>query len=218
VKVHGVLLALIDVPPELTADYNRWYDLDHLPEHASKPDVLLARRYVAPADLRGLGRTIGDLTGGHPAYLTTYLLGAPDFDAEAVAATWREKDKALARSGRFFRAGSVPFARRMRLRGARTRASVAVSEDAIPYLAHRGVLLALARTASSWDATALAIDGVIASLRFESVGAGDALTAHLVLTDDDPAVVMPRIGGTPADLIALLPYRRIVPLEYDFTW
>jgi hypothetical protein len=29
---------------------------------------------------------------------------------------------------------------------------------------------------------------------------------------------MPRIGGTPADLIALLPYRRIVPLEYDFTW
>jgi hypothetical protein len=230
-KVEGVLLALIDVPPEHTAEYNRWYDFDHLPEHASKPDVIVGRRYVAPADLRGLGHAMGDLTGGHPPYLTTYLLGAPDFADDAVATTWRAKDKTLAASGRFFRAGSVPFARRMRL--ARARACITVGDDAIPYLPHRGVVVAIGRAGARrddavrwWEDTRLPmlldVDGVVAWLRFDPVATDDDLLVHLILLEDDPAAVMRRLDGratnAPYESIAFLPYRRIVPLEYDFAW
>jgi hypothetical protein len=31
-EMQGVLLALLDMPAELTEEYNRWYDLDHMPE------------------------------------------------------------------------------------------------------------------------------------------------------------------------------------------
>lgn len=223
-----MLLALIDVPPDRTAEYNRWYDFDHLPEHASKPDVIVGRRYVAPADLRNVGHATGELTGGHPPYLTTYLLGASDFADDAVAATWRAKDKALVASGRFFRAGSVPFARRMRLAGARAR--VTVGDDAIPYLPHRGVVVAVGRGGEDairwWDGTRLprllATDGVLASLRLEPVATDDDLLVHVILLEDDPAAVMRRIDDhattAPYESIAFLPYRRIVPLEYDFGW
>ena len=30
-EIKGAVLAFVDVAPELTGDYNRWYDLDHLP-------------------------------------------------------------------------------------------------------------------------------------------------------------------------------------------
>ena len=59
-QLHGIMLALLDIPPELTEEYNRWYDLDHLPEHVSKADVAMARRYVAPRDLHGLGAFDGE--------------------------------------------------------------------------------------------------------------------------------------------------------------
>ena len=66
-------------PREETQEYNRWYDLDHVPEHVSKPDVLMNKRYVAPRDLQDLGGGGSDLTGGHPPYLSMYYLGGPDF-------------------------------------------------------------------------------------------------------------------------------------------
>ena len=63
-QLHGIMLAMLDIPPELTEEYNRWYDLDHLPEHVSKADVAMARRYVAPRDLQGLGTLTGDARAG----------------------------------------------------------------------------------------------------------------------------------------------------------
>lgn len=66
-----MMLALLDVAAEHTVDYNRWYDLDHMPEHLAKPDVLTGRRYAAPRDLRAVpGAVRSELIGGHPSYLT----------------------------------------------------------------------------------------------------------------------------------------------------
>ena len=247
-QVHGVLFALLDMPSELTEEYNRWYDLDHMPEHVSKSDVALGRRYVAPRDLhdlRVLGSTSADVFGAHAPYLTMYYLVVPNFADDDVTGGWLTKDRGLVKSGRFFREGSVRFSRSFRLGATRARASVLVSDDAIPYLAHRGVVVALGRAPSPehradairwWDAThlvdLLAVEGVLAALRLDPVADDDQdLLLHVLLLEVDPAVAMSRIdralryaksvGRYPAhggvyESSALLPYRTIVPLEYDF--
>lgn len=248
-EVKGILLALLDIPPEDTEEYNRWYDLDHLAEHVSKPDVLTATRYVAPRDLRGLGHVDSDLTGGHPPYLTVYYLGVDDFASAEVAALWTAKDRVIVKQGRFWRSGDVPFVGRWALGETFTRPPVLVSPEAVPYLAHRGVVVAVGRAPSAErrdDAVAwwrdthlvdlLSVEGVHAAMRFDPpVGSDDDrdLFVHLLLLEDDPAVAMPRVeralryarsvGRYPAhrgayEPVAFLPYRRIVPLEYDFDW
>ena len=246
-EVKGILLALLDISRELTEEYNRWYDLDHLPEHVSKADVLTARRYVAPRDLQGLGGGGSDMTGGHPPYLTMYYLGVPDFAGAEATALWTTKDRGIVKAGRFWRDGHVPFARKWRLGETFSRASVLVSDEAVPYLAHRGVVVALGRAPSAdrrddalrWWRDAHLVDlfgveGVLGAMRFDPVEAGEEdLLLHVLLLEDDPVVAMGRIEGAlryagalgryPAhggayESIAFLPYRAIVPLEYDFEW
>ena len=246
-EVKGILLALLDIPRDVTDEYNRWYDLDHLAEHVSKPDVLMAKRYVAPRDLQELGGGGSALTGGHPPYLTMYYLGVPDFAGEEAAAGWTTKDRGIIKAGRFWRSGNVPFVRRWRLGEVFTRASVLVSDEAVPYVGHRGLVVALGRAPSAderddalkwWRDThlvdLLAVEGVLAAMRFDAVEAGEQdLLLHVLLLEHDPAVVMSRIEGAlrysgalgryPAhggvyESIAFLPYRVILPLEYDFEW
>ena len=246
-QVQGLLVALLDMPPELTEEYNRWYDLDHLPEHVSKRDVLQARRYVAPRDLQGTGTVDGAVVPFHAPYLTIYYYGIPDFDSDDAWGGWTVKDRGLVKAGRFFRAGTVVSSAQWRANTARARPSVLVSEEAIPYLAHRGVVVAVGRAAGPeqrpdaqrwWDDVHLpdlfAVDGVLAALRCDPVGDDAAdLMLHVLLLDDDPAAVMPRVDaalryagavgrfpphGGAYEPLAFLPYRLIRPLEYDFTF
>jgi hypothetical protein len=245
-EVRGMLLALLDIAPEHTEDYNRWYDLDHLPEHISKADVVTGRRYVAPRDLQALGGGGHEVTGGHPPYLTLYYLGVEDFAGEEAQALWTTKDRGIVKAGRYWRPGGGTFVRRWTLGESFTRPPVLVSNEAIPYLAHRGVVVAFGRAPSAderdaavewWREThlvdLLAIEGVLAAMRLDpppDLGDQDLLI-HVLLCEHDPAVVMPRVeqvlryksatarypayGGV-YESLAMLPYRSIVPLEYDF--
>jgi hypothetical protein len=249
-EVKGMLLALLDIGPEHTEDYNRWYDLDHLPEHISKADVLAGRRYVAPRDLQALGGGGHELTGGHPPYLTLYYLGVEDFAGAEAQSLWTTKDRGIVKAGRYWRPGGGTFVRRWRLGESFTFPPVLVSDEAIPYLAHRGVVVALGRAPSAderdvavqwWRDThlvdLLAIEGVLGVMRLDppdpdKEGEADRdLLIHLIICEHDPAVVMPRIeqvlryktatGRYPAyggayESLAMLPYRTIVPFEYDF--
>jgi len=52
-----------DVPDDVAAEYNAWYDDEHMPRLVSVPGIDRARRYVS---LRG-----------HPRYLTAYDLSDP---------------------------------------------------------------------------------------------------------------------------------------------
>jgi hypothetical protein len=246
VQVTGILLAFLDIPPEYTQEYNRWYDLDHLPEHISKADVLVARRYVAPRDLRdGDGALPAEALGGHAPYLTIYSFGVDDFAGDAALDGWRTKDAGIVRAGRYWRMGRGRYAKRWRLVESRACPSVLVSEEAVPYLAHRGVIVALGRAPSVeqrdgavawWANTHLvdlfAVPGVLGALRFDPLDAADQdQVLHVLLLGDDPALVMARIGealryqnavgrypayGGVYEPIAFLPYRSIVPFEYDF--
>ncbi len=62
---HAVFVAIGDSPPEHEAEFNRWYDEEHLPLLARVPGVLRARRFFAPK--------------GTPRYLALY-----DLDDESV--------------------------------------------------------------------------------------------------------------------------------------
>jgi hypothetical protein len=43
----GLLAVWTDIPAHIEADFNRWYDEEHLPERAGIPGFLNARRYVS---------------------------------------------------------------------------------------------------------------------------------------------------------------------------
>ena len=63
-KPRGLLLVMIEVEPAHEADFNRWYNEEHVPERLSVPGILNARRFVA--------------IEGEPKYLALYDLESPD--------------------------------------------------------------------------------------------------------------------------------------------
>ena len=63
-KGDGLLLVFSAVAPEHDAEYNRWYNQEHIPERLAIPGVLDAARYQA--------------VQGGPKYLACYELESPD--------------------------------------------------------------------------------------------------------------------------------------------
>jgi len=245
-EINGVHVALLDMPADLTQEYNRWYDLDHLPEHVSKADVVMGRRYVADRNVRGLPRTLEcEAWGGHPPYLTVYSFGGPlDMASEEAREGWLAKDRVIIKQGRYFREGRVGGGGLFRVAEASARPHVLVAPEAIAHLAHRGVIVAYGKAPSAerraeavrwWRDTHLvdlsAVPGVLAALRCDPLDETSDHLLHLLLCEDSVRDVMPRIddalryatavGRFPAhkgayEPVAFLPYERIVPLEYDF--
>jgi hypothetical protein len=247
VEVTGVMLALLDMPAWCTEEYNRWYDLDHMPEHVSKRDVLMGRRYVATKALRDVdGVQPSEWLGGYPPYLTNYWFGGPlDFDGEEAIAGWLAKDRVIVKGGRYWQLGRSAHASRWHVADAQARPGVLVDKAAVPYLAHRGVIVALGRapapervneTVAWWDTVHLVdlftVPGLLAAVRFSPTDSShDGLVFHLLLCEEAPEDVMagiqrakraweatgrfPAYGGIYEEM-AFLPYQRIVPLEYGF--
>jgi hypothetical protein len=76
-----------DIPTEIVADYNAWYDEEHLPRLVTVPGVQRARRYVAD-------------DGISPRYLTAYDLSIKDaFESpeglKARKTPWTERMRSL---------------------------------------------------------------------------------------------------------------------------
>jgi hypothetical protein len=69
----GILLNAMNVAPELEAEFNEWYDKEHIPALAAVPGVLCARRF------RG--------QSGNRKYVALYHLAAPDVQESAA---WKE--------------------------------------------------------------------------------------------------------------------------------
>ena len=63
----GLLLNAMNVAPEAEADFNAWYDDEHLPALARVPGTLAARRYKSEHDASGTHR-----------YVAIYHLKSPD--------------------------------------------------------------------------------------------------------------------------------------------
>jgi hypothetical protein len=81
-----------DIPDHIAAEYNDWYDREHLPRLATVPGVLRARRYDR-------------VSGPGPRYLTAYeLTGAEVWESpaalEARKTPWTEKMRSLFKNTR----------------------------------------------------------------------------------------------------------------------
>ncbi|MFN8025661.1 MAG: hypothetical protein U0W40_04670 [Acidimicrobiia bacterium] len=44
----GIIFAALDCDVDSIEEWNRWYDLEHVPPNVSMPGVMLGHRYVAP--------------------------------------------------------------------------------------------------------------------------------------------------------------------------
>ena len=100
----GLLLNAMNVTAEAEADFNAWYDEEHLPALAAVPGTLSARRYRS------------DEEGGTHRYVAIYHLESPDVPRSdawkaAVDTPWSAKirphfrDRLRILTGRYVRAG-----------------------------------------------------------------------------------------------------------------
>ena len=64
-KAGGLLLNAMNIPASMEADFNDWYDKEHIPALSAVPGVLSARRFRATA-------------AGAPRYVALYHLATPD--------------------------------------------------------------------------------------------------------------------------------------------
>ena len=63
-KGAGLMMVWTDVPEDKEAEFNRWYDEEHIPERLAIPGFLSAARYVA--------------VSGGPKYLASYEVESPE--------------------------------------------------------------------------------------------------------------------------------------------
>jgi hypothetical protein len=74
----GLLLNAMNVAPEFEAEFNEWYDKEHIPALAAVPGVLSARRF------RG--------SSGNRKYVALYHLATPDVQESAEWKQARQSD------------------------------------------------------------------------------------------------------------------------------
>jgi hypothetical protein len=88
----GMLLFAMNVVPEAEADFNAWYDEEHVPRLSAVPGCLSARRF----------RVATAVSEGSQRYLALYHLASPDVCSskaweEAAVTPWTVKIRPLTR-------------------------------------------------------------------------------------------------------------------------
>ena len=100
--VSGIIFASIDCDADAVEDWNRWYDLEHLPPNIALPGIMSGKRYVAPPALHEVREPADRLEGfadGRGVHVTVYTLhGAP---AQVLADMTSTRD-VLEDAGRMF--------------------------------------------------------------------------------------------------------------------
>jgi hypothetical protein len=97
---RALFLACGDVPAEHEAEFNRWYDTEHIPLLAAVPGVLRARRFLDPE--------------GKPRYIALYDLadanvaGTAPWNA-ALATPWANRIDTLTRDCEWILATYIPY-------------------------------------------------------------------------------------------------------------
>jgi hypothetical protein len=200
VRVAGLNFITIDCERDYAAEWERWYDLDHLPEFLAHDGVVSARRYRATPDLL-VARPptpIADLADGRGAYCTIVGVGpdpaAADAGREAMAAVHNRLMPIPGRMPDWDRI-APRFIEGYDVVSARPGTGVPVVADALAHLGHRGILVELhdpdAPAAGDGRAALLAVPGVLAVLECRS---------HPL-----PPVEAPWEEGSPADAPAAAP-------------
>lgn len=75
--VSGIIFAAVDVDHDAIEDWNRWYDLEHLPPNVALEGITTGRRYVATPELHEARLPEDPLDGfdrGRGTHVTVYTL------------------------------------------------------------------------------------------------------------------------------------------------
>jgi hypothetical protein len=73
----GFLINAMSVDPAAEAEFNKWYDTEHIPALTAVPGVLAARRFRATVSLQPTGLS----RGANRRYVALYHLVSPDVQA-----------------------------------------------------------------------------------------------------------------------------------------
>jgi hypothetical protein len=227
VDVSGIIFASIDCDADAIEDWNRWYDLEHLPPNIALPGIMSGRRYVATPALHEVREPADRLEGfadGRGVHVTVYTLhGAP---AQVLADMTSTRD-VLEDAGRMF----APEKKIVRAGDAMTLswcvADPALKADVIdmPHMQHTAIRAVMRRggddaARNEVAAAAVGVDGVHVVLGHRSINDA-SLDLDLYLLEGDPAAVT-RAARTAArygddtEVVLDAVFRVIVPFDYDF--
>ena len=142
-KLTGVRVVFLDCPPGKDAEFNRWYDLDHVPEFVAIDGVIAGRRYVATPACKELRRptTIDSLKDGRGTYCTVYSFGADDL--AAVTAAQGVTGTRLREQDRRFPGMEVARVQDFMLESVVVSKDLQLGPAAAPHLGHQGLLLGI---------------------------------------------------------------------------
>ena len=152
---RGLLLTLTEPPSKMEAEFNAWYDTEHIPERNMIPGVIGSRRWRA-------------VTSGAVKYLATYELASADV---------LQSPNYLRHVGE----GFTPWSRRC-LEACITFRRWAASQiggDAVPEAWSKALLVILGRTHISVPDD---LPGVVASRLFFDIAGGSAKGKSLEVT------------------------------------
>jgi hypothetical protein len=227
VDVSGIIFASVDCDADAIEDWNRWYDLEHLPPNIALPGIMSGRRYVAPPALHDAREPADRLEGfaeGRGVHVTVYTLHS---DPAQVLADMTSTRDVLEDAGRMF----APEKKVVRAGDAMTLswgiADPALRADPadVPHVQHTAIRAVMRRggdTAARDDVAraAVAVEGVHAVLGHRSI-TDPSLDLDLYLLEGDPVAVTraaraaaPYGAGTAVLLDA--PFAVIVPFDYGF--
>lgn len=226
----GIIFAGLDCDADSIEEWNRWYDLEHVPPNVSMPGVMLGRRYVATPELHAC-RIVEPTSGfadGRGTFLTIYTLcGDPAnaFDDMTVL-----RDKLYAGNRMTF-----PAAKKAVREGDVFSLSWALADPArsclpadVPFVGHTCVIAVERRSdhsVAAWyrDVRApriVELDGVHGIISLESA-TRDGLTLDMIFVEGDPVrqTEAVRAAAPHHDDVALVldaPFSLIDPLRYGF--
>jgi hypothetical protein len=225
--VSGIIFASVDCDADAIEDWNRWYDLEHLPPNIALPGIMSGKRYVAPPALHDVREPADRLEGfaaGRGVHVTVYTLNGDPAQVLADMTTTRDE---LEAAGRMF----APEKKVVRAGDAMTWswgvADPVLRADAIdvPHLQHTSMRAVMRRGGDDAArhevaAAAVAVDGVHAVLGHRSI-TDASLDLDVYLLEGDPVAVTRAVRaaapyGHHTEVLLDAPFQVIVPFDYGF--
>jgi hypothetical protein len=230
-EATGIIFAGLDCDADSIEEWNRWYDLEHVPPNVSMPGVMLGRRYVATPDLHDVRRVAADsgFAGRRGTFLTIYTLCGDPANAFDDMTVLRDKlydgnRMTFPADKKAVREGDV-----MPLRWAIADPSRTCLPEDVPFVGHTAILVVQRRNddavdawyRDTWGPAVVALDGVHGVMSLTSA-TRPGLVIDIVFLEGDTvaqsAAVRAAAGGHHRDATIVLdtPFALIDPLRYGF--
>jgi hypothetical protein len=230
VRPTGIIFAGLDCDADAIEEWNRWYDLEHVPPNVSMNGVMLGRRYVATPALHAARRVdpASGFANGRGLFLTIYTLCLSPDEVFAEMTTLRDKLYAENRMAfpaekKMVREGDV-----LTIEWAVSAPELLLPPEDVPFLGHtslhvvqrRGSEAVRAWYCDDWAPRVASLPGVHGVMSVTSVNR-PGLDVDLVFVEGDPVAQTGAIRGAAphhvdAEVVLDTPFLLIQPLLYPW--